>query len=214
MKSYISRLAAAGLGAVLASPAHAQQKITFDEAVTIALRQNVSLLQAKNAAAVQSAEVTQQKLQFLPNLSLNTSTGQSYGRSFSQSEGAIINQTTESVNAGVSSSVTLFDGLRNVSALAAAKANESASEQELARTRQTVVFTVASNFLAAVSQSEQVKVQQGNLAALEAQAAQIHRFVDAGTRPISDQYQQDASVAAARASLVDARNALEKAKVD
>lgn len=223
MKSYVKWLAAAGLAAALASPAHAQQvqqapqvqqRITYDQAVDIALRQNVQLRQAKNAAAVQSAEVTQAKLQFLPNLTLSTSTGQSYGRTFSESEGAIISQTTGSLNAGVSSSVVLFDGLRNVSALAAAKANEGASEQELARARQTVVFTVSSNFLAAVSTTEQVKVQEGNLASLEAQAAQIRRFVEAGTRPISDQYQQDATVAAARAALVDARNALEKAKVD
>ena len=214
MHAYTKWLAAAGLVAALARPAHAQQRITFDQAVDVALRQNVALRQAKNATAMQAAAVTQQKLQFLPNLSLSTSTGQSYGRSFSQSEGTIINQTTESLNAGVSSSVTLFDGLRNVSALAAARANETASEQELTRARQTVVFTVASNFLAAVSTSEQVKVQAGNLASLEAQAAQIRRFVEAGTRPISDQYQQDASVAAARASVVDARNALEKAKVD
>lgn len=214
MKACTKWLAIAGLMATGATSASAQQRITFDEAVDIALRQNVALRQARNANAAQAAEVTQAKLQFLPNLSLSTSTGQSYGRSFSQSEGTIINQTTGSVNAGVSSGVTLFDGLRNVSALAAARANESASAQELARARQTVVFTVASNFLSAVSAAEQVKVQEGNLASLEAQAAQIRRFVDAGTRPVSDQYQQEASVAAARASLVDARNAVEKAKVD
>ena len=214
MKACTKWLAATGLVAAFASSAHAQQKITFDQAVDIALRQNVALRQAKNANAADAAGVTQAKLQFLPSLSLHTSTGQSYGRSFDQSEGSIVDQTTESVSAGVSSSVTLFDGLRNVSALAAARANESASAQDLSRARQTVVFTVASNFLTAVAAAEQVKVQESSLAALGQQAAQIRRFVGAGTRPISDQYQQDASVAAARATLVDARNAVEKAKVD
>jgi outer membrane protein len=214
MKTCTMWLATAALLIGVAAPARAQQTITFDQAVGIALRQNVSLLQARNAASQQSAQVTQQKLQFLPSLSLSTQTGQSYGRSFSQSEGQVIDQTTNTMNAGVTSSVTLFDGLRNVRQLEAAKAGERAGEHDLARTRQTVVFTVASNFLAVVSQHEQVKVQEGNLAALEAQAAQIRRFVEAGTRPVSDQYQQEASVAAARAALVDARNALDGAKVD
>src|SRR3712207_7835697 len=43
--------------------------------------------------------------------------------------------------------------------------SEQASTQDLARTRQTVVFTVASNFLELVAQQEQLRVQQQNLAA-------------------------------------------------
>jgi outer membrane protein len=63
-----------------------------------------------------------------------------------------------------------------------------------------VAFTVASNFLALVQQQEQLRVQRENLAAQEAQEKQIKAFVDAGSRPISDLYQQQATVAAARRS--------------
>ncbi|HYD54601.1 MAG TPA: TolC family protein, partial [Gemmatimonadaceae bacterium] len=69
-------------------------------------------------------------------------------------------------------------------------------------------------FLALVTQQEQLAVQEQALAALVAQEEQIDRFVKAGIRPISDLYQQQASVASARASLVEARRAVELAKVD
>ncbi|HKG95469.1 MAG TPA: TolC family protein, partial [Gemmatimonadaceae bacterium] len=200
--------AGASLGAQSATP------ITFDQAVRIALQQNATVRQAKNENALDAASVTQQKLQFAPSLSLSTSTGQSYGRAFSESDGRIVDQTTQSLNAGVSSSVTLFDGLKNVANLRGAKLTEQASTRELARTKQTVVFTVASNYLALVTQREQLRVQEQNLASLEAEQRQIDLLVKAGKRPISDQYQQQASVAAARATVVDARNALELAKVD
>jgi outer membrane protein len=203
--------ATTSLAAQTAAPT---QTISFDDAIRIALRQNSTLRQANNAAALNSASVKQQRLSFLPDLRFNTSTGQNYGRTFSQDEGRIIDQTTQSLNAGVSSSVTLFNGMTNVANLRSAQLAEDAGERNVKRAEQTVAFTVASNFLALVQQQEQLRVQRENLAAQEAQERQIKAFVDAGSRPISDLYQQQATVAAARTQVVNADRALELAKVD
>ncbi|HTK54306.1 MAG TPA: TolC family protein [Gemmatimonadaceae bacterium] len=199
---------------VATQPAGPTQTITFDEAITIALRQNTTLKQASNVSAVNSATVRQERLSFLPDFRFNTTTGQNYGRTFSQDEGRIIDQTTQSVNAGVSSSVTLFNGMSNIASLRSAKLSEDAGERNVQRAEQTVAFTVASNFLALVQQQEQVGVQQENLTAQEAQEKQIQAYVNAGSRAISDLYQQQATVAAARSQLVNAQRALELAKVD
>ena len=56
--------------------------------------------------------------------------------------------------------VTLFDGLKNVSSLRSAQLDERAGEQDLARAKQTAVFTVASNFLALVSQQVALEVRR------------------------------------------------------
>jgi outer membrane protein len=197
-----------------AAPATAPTTITFDDAVRIALRQNTAVLQAQNSSALDAATVRQQKLQFLPDVRLSTSASQNLGRNFSETEGAIVNQTTQSVSAGISSSVTLFNGLQNVASLKQAQLGEEAGESDLARAKQTAVFTVASNFLALITQQEQLRVQQENLAAQQAQEQQIQKFVDAGSRAISDLYQQQASVASARSAVVEAQRALELAKVD
>jgi outer membrane protein len=190
------------------------QAITFDDAIRIALRQNTTLRQANNASALSSATVRQQKLALLPDLRFTTNTGQNYGRTFSEDEGRIIDQTTQSVNAGMSSSVTLFNGFANIASLKSAQLSEDAGERNVKRAEQTVAFTVASNFLALVQQQEQLRVQRENLTAQEAQERQIKAYVDAGSRPISDLYQQQATVAAARSQVVNADRALELAKVD
>jgi outer membrane protein len=208
-------MAASAAGAQAPTQPNApSQTITFDDAIRIALRQNTTLLQANNSAALTSATVRQQRLSFLPELRFTTNTGQNYGRTFSEDEGRIIDQTTQSVNAGVSSSVTLFNGLTNVASLRSAQLSEDAGERNVKRAEQTVAFTVASNFLALVQQQEQLRVQRENLAAQEAQEKQIKAFVDAGSRPISDLYQQQAAVAAARSQVVNAERAFELAKVD
>jgi outer membrane protein len=212
---YRALFAAFALGvSPLAAQESAPRRITFDDAVGIALKQNVAVRQAQNATALDETAVRQNQLQFLPDLRFNVSGSGNLGRNFNQTEGAIVDQTTGSMSTGISSSVTLWNGGANVANLRAARLGEQASTQDLARTRQTVVFTVASNYLELVAQQEQLRVQQQNLQALEQQEEQIKRFVDAGSRPISDLYQQQASVAAARASLVETQRALELAKVN
>jgi outer membrane protein len=57
-------------------------------------------------------------------------------------------------------------------------------------------------------------VRNETLASEQAQLQQIRAFVDAGRRPIADQYQQQAAVAAAQLAVVQANNAVELAKVD
>jgi len=126
----------------------------------------------------------------------------------------VIDQTTSSMNAGVSSSVTLFDGFANVADLRAAEATRDAGRADLERAKQTAVYTVAGNYVALQARQEELRVRREDLAARQAEEAQIRLFVDAGTRPVSDLYQQQASVAAARAAVVEAERAWELGKVD
>jgi len=207
-------LTAGTLAAASVAGAQTPQRITYDDAVTIALKQSVSVKQAENATQLSDATVKQQQKQFLPNLSLNVSGSNNVGRNFSQSEGTIINQQSQAVSTGLSSSLTLFDGGKNISALRSARAERDASDQDLTRARQSAVFTVASNFVSLTNASEQLKVQQENLTALESQEQQIEAFVKAGTRPVADLYQQQASVANAQLAVAQAERAVELAKVD
>ena len=190
------------------------QRITYDDAVAIALRQNVSVKQAENATQLSGATVSQQQKAFLPSLSLNVTGSNNVGRNFSQSEGTIINQQSQALSTGLSSSLTLFDGGKNISNLRSARADQEASEQDLTRTRQSAVFTVASNFVSLTNANEQLKVQQENLAALQSQEQQIEAFVKAGSRPIADLYQQQALVANAQLAVAQAQRTVDLAKVD
>jgi outer membrane protein len=188
--------------------------ISFSEAVTIALEHNTTLRGARNTAALDAVSVQQARMQFLPDLRLNTNNTEAFGRNFNQNEGQIVNSTTNSVSAGLQSSITLFNGLANVSTLKEAKLTQNASEMDYRRARQTVVFTVASNFLALIQAREQLRVQQENLAAADALEKQIQEYVNAGSKTIADLYQQQAVVAGAKFSVVDAQRTAELAKVD
>ena len=104
--------------------------------------------------------------------------------------------------------------MQNVATLHEAEKNQNAGDLDLTRAKQTTVFTVASNYLSIITAQEQLKVQQENLASLQAQEDQIKKMVDAGARAISDLYTQQASTAAAKLAVVNAQHDLELGKVD
>ena len=181
--------------------------ITLGEAIRIALAQNSSVQFARNATALDSLSVRQFRNQFLPNLSASSQSSQAFGNG---SKG----QNSFSASAGLSSGITLYNGGQNVNSLREAEFNLQASGRDYGRVRQTLVFTVASDFLNLITQQEQQRVQQENLVAQQEELTQLEAFAKARTHPIGDLYQQQAAVAATRLALANARNATELAKVD
>ena len=181
--------------------------ITLQDAIRIALTQNTAVRFARNALALDSLTVRQSRNAFLPNLSASSSSSQAFG-----SGGGGENPFSASV--GLSSGITIYNGGQNRNILRQAQVNAQATGQDLGRTRQTVAFAVASDFLALITQQEQLRVQQENLTAQEQELTQLEQFVKQGTRPIGDLYQEQAAVASTRLALVNARRATEVAKVN
>ncbi|MFO7654191.1 MAG: TolC family protein [Candidatus Krumholzibacteriia bacterium] len=194
---------------VLAAP----RVLTFDEAVQIALDQNLSLLLADNQRDLDAAAVTAARGRFLPDLRLNLSASESFDK-VDDGAGGRDWVSGRSASAGLSSSVTLFDGLGNVADLRTAKFEQVAGELSYLRARQTVVFQVISDYLALIEATEQESVRRENLAAEEEQIERVRALVEEGERPINELFQQEANVAAARVALVEARRNLELSRVD
>ena len=187
--------------------------ITFELALRIALEQNSTLRQADVATRASGVAVDQARGQFYPDLALTSRAAQSYGRNFNEAEGRVIDTSTDTVNLGLSSSVTLFDGFGNTASLREARLSEQASHLDLQRTRETVVFTVASNFLLLLQTQEQLRVRRESLSAESTLEQQITSYVNAGARTIADLYQQQASVASARLAVVEAERTAQLAEV-
>jgi outer membrane protein len=184
----------------------ASRTITLQQAIAIALVENNSIRFARNTTVLDSLNVRQARNQFLPNLSASTSGSQRFLSGSGE-------QNNLGVNAGFSSNVTLFNGGQNTNILRQANQSLQVGGFELARARQTMVFTVATDFLELITQQEQLRVQQENLTAQEEELRQLQQFVNRGTRPIGDLYQQQAAVASTRLALVNAHRAAEIAKV-
>lgn len=189
--------------------AQTTQTITFDDAITIALDQNTDLRRAVTDVQRQDATIRQRQFNFGPDLSLSSSTTRQFGRSFSQEEGQIVNQTTDFFRVSANSSITVFDGFNNIASLRQANRRGEASELNLERTRQDVVFTVMEQFIDLAQSRQEVEVRREEVDVQRQQVEQIQEFVDAGARPTSDLFQAEADLAQAEQQLLQAEREVE-----
>ncbi len=196
-----------GLMLLLAGPALAQQvqRITFEEALRLALRRNPAIQQAANERARSEVGLASARSNFLPDLNLSVNASRDYGRNFVLEEGRLVNQITHYFSSSISTSLNLFNGFRDLNAVAQARFQVAASELNYVRQRETVLFNVISTFLSLIEAREQVRIQEENLAAQRALLEQIEAFVQVGSRPVADLYQQQAQVASAELDLINAR---------
>ncbi|NNF28379.1 MAG: TolC family protein [Gemmatimonadetes bacterium] len=207
-------LATAGVAQQTAQAREAIRTITFDDAVAIALQQSSLIEQAQNQLALSRLDVSDASMRFVPDMRLSLGGDQDFGRTFNLDEGQILDGNNQGMSARLTSSVTLFDGLANFSTLSQARLEESAAALDVERIEQTVVFSVISGYIGMIEAREQVRVGEENLAFQEAREEEVQALVDGGQQPIADLYQQQAQVASAQASLVDARGAAALAEID
>jgi len=179
--------------------------ISFDQAVNIALDQNTSLKRASNEVRRAETNVWAERMDWAPNATLSSGLSRNFGRSFSQEEGGIVDQSTDFFRVDVSGSVSLRGlGVENYASMKNAEWQATSSELSLERTRQDVVFQVMNRYIALVENREILVVQREELEARQQQLRQIEEFVDAGSRPVSALYEQQAAVAEAESNVLAA----------
>ncbi|MFA6542089.1 MAG: TolC family protein, partial [Bacteroidota bacterium] len=105
----------------------AQEKLTMQQAITIALEKNIDVIRSRNTSQIQSANVTTAVGNFLPSLSASASWNRN-GTSFDPTSFIPSGVTANgSVGARLNADVTLFDGFRNTSSLSRANASAEAA---------------------------------------------------------------------------------------
>ncbi len=200
--------------AFMSSAAAAQdvQQITFNDAVRIALDNNVQLRRAANTVRAQENLVRSSRAAFLPSLNLSSGSSRYYGLNFDQITGDLVTVSSDRVSLSAFSSITLFQGFREFAALAQARMDLAASDLTHERQRQTVVFLVMTQFLDLMQSREEIAIQEENLAAQQQLLTQVEEFVRVGTRPMADLYQQQAQTANAELLLLGAERSVRLAE--
>lgn len=200
------RISAAALVLFLASmPARAQQRISIEDAINIALNENINLKKAENQVELSGRAVRSEIGSFLPDLRASVNASRNWGLAFDQTSGTLVREGSDGFSVGLNSSVNLFDGFSKISGLRGAQYALRSDELSRERAEQTVFFNVIQAYLQVLLQQEQVAIFEENLEAQRQQLRRIEEFVRLGARSIADQYQQEVTTANAELNLLDAR---------
>ncbi|MBI4428996.1 MAG: TolC family protein [Ignavibacteriales bacterium] len=198
------------------------KKLSLDDAIKIALEQNVSVRQAQNNMESAQSGVLTAYGSYLPTLSASggwTRT-QSERPASTQIIGGIpfsvgaLSSTVNNFSTGLSVGYTVFDGFSREANFNRAVSTAISSEQTAARTRQLIVFSVQSSYLNVLRNEQLVKVSEENLKRDLRQLDRITESNRVGALSLADVYRQQSIVANDELSLISAQNNYDKAVAD
>ncbi|MEK6478013.1 TolC family protein [Catalinimonas sp. 4WD22] len=187
--------------------------LTYEEAVNIALRENIQIKQQENILETSRAERAQAYANLAPSLSFGVTGQRIYGRQFDNTSGGFTDEQVNRLNGGLSSSITLFNGFTIINTI---KQRQHAAESQLYQinqTKQDVVFDVSQQYLQVLLNQELLRIAKANLEQQNELAESIKTFVEAGTRNIADQYNQEAEAKRAALTVVESENQLKISRV-
>lgn len=185
-----------------------QMSITVEDAVRIALDNNYQLKQAKNNLDLAETEVMSAYADFLPSINASFNGNQRVGQQFDPSSFTFGDLTIYSMSGGLSSSVPIFNGFRNINNLRRSETQRSFQGEQLDRLRQNIIFTTASRFLQVVLNQELLEISRQNLSVSMQQLQRIEAQVEVGARPTVDLLNQASVVANDELAVVQRENAL------
>ena len=199
----------------------AQEELTLQKAIQIALHKNSSLQKNENNISSFESNVQTAYGNFLPTLGVGASWD--WTRSDVSGFGTVvvggvqvpsIATTSQSRNYqwNVNTNWTLFDGLSNFANLSKSKNDLESAEFSLQRLKQDIVFQTTSLYYDVVNKQEQVKVNEDNLKWNKKNLETIKERNKLGAATLADVYQQQVATGNAELELVRTRNSMEVAK--
>jgi outer membrane protein len=186
--------------------------LTFEEAIQIAIRNNILLNQQRNNLELSLAQKQAAIASIGPNVSLNGTAVRNNGHSFNQQRGEVVNGIRDNVFGSIDASINLFNGLSTFNNIRQTSAALDAQSYFVKRTQQDVMNTVSNQYLRVLLDIELLKIARENHEAQVKLLEQIQEQHRLGARSPVDEYNQDALTKGAEYQVVLAEIVLDNDK--
>ena len=182
------------------------KKWTLEECVTYAVDHNLSIEQFELDLENVKINESDAKGNFLPNLNGTSSFSSNTGFSINPTNNLPTNSTANNASFGVSTSVNIFNGLRNIHQLNRAKLNAIATQYRLDDLKDDIRLGVANSYLQVLSSKESLKVFKAQYAVTEQDLKRTKELVDSGVSPKGDLLEIEATAANQEQQIVNAES--------
>ena len=184
------------------------KKWTLKECVEIALENNLRIKRSIYNVESFKASLMQAKGSFLPTLNASGSYQKNYGRALNPVSNLYVNKNSDAINPSLSSSWTLFNGLRIQNTFKQAQRDVLASNHDLQKAKNDVILNVVTLYTNAIFNQELFENAKYQLNSSQQQLERIQKQVAAGALSISNQLNQEAQVATNELTSINQENAL------
>lgn len=191
----------------------AQDKVwTLEECVNYALENNITIKQTELDTDFADQELVIAKGNFLPNLNSFATQDWNFG-SFIGQDGNRVSRDSRGNSFGLSTGVTLFNGLRNISVYKQAQLGIESSILQLNILKDNISVNVVNQYLNILLNKENLKVALEQVEITKKQEIQVTELVDSGVRPRADLFEIQAQLASDNERLTNVENSLDLAKL-
>lgn len=192
----------------------AQQKPwSLEQCIDTALANNRNVKQKKLNHKSSEISYKQSKLDLLPNLNGSVSQSFSFGRSPS-SDGTFQNVNSSNSTFGLSSGITLYDGLRMKYKIDARFTEMKATQADLEQMKRDIAMSVSTAYLQVLLNKELAQVASDQLILTESKIEQRKALVLAGKMAEGEMYELLAQEAKEQQSALQAKNNLSQTLLD
>jgi outer membrane protein len=197
----------------LASVVSAQQQLTLEQCIAIALENNRNVKQQELNKQNREIAYNQARADLLPNL--NASAGQNFvfGRSIGL-DNTYQNTNSSQTSFSLGSDITLFDGLRMKHNIDARRADVNASQADLDKIRDDIVISVSTAFLQVLLNKELLQISEDQIELTNANIAQRSELIKNGKMAEGEIYELEAQKAKEELNRVQAESNLKLALLD
>jgi Outer membrane protein len=197
----------------LASVVSAQQQLTLEQCIAIALENNRNVKQQELNKQNREIAYNQARADLLPNL--NASAGQNFvfGRSIGL-DNTYQNANSSQTSFSLGSDITLFDGLRMKHNIDARRADVRASQADLDKIREDIIMSVSTAFLQVLLNKELVQISEDQIELTNANIIQRNELIKSGKMAEGEIYELEAQKAKEELNRVQAESNLKLALLD
>jgi len=181
---------------------------TLKQCIDYAMANNLDI--KRSTYNVESGELDkkQSKYAMVPTLNAGAGYGLNWGRSLNPVTYDFTTQQLNSLNPFVSSSVTLFNGLRIQNTIKQFDKSYEAAKKDLEKTQNDVRLNIVLLYINVIFNKEQLNNARFLMASTQVQLERVRKQVEAGALPRSEALNLDAQLATNDVNVINQENAL------
>lgn len=183
-----------------------QKKWTLEECIAYAEENNITIAQYE--LDLESVKIDESDAfgNFLPDLNAQLSTSANTGLSFDPTTQEAVTSTILTGSGNVTSTLNIFNGMRNINRLRRARMNALATQYGLDDLKDDIRLSVASAYLSIISNKEILITQKAQYAVTEQDFKRTTELVEAGVLPKGDLLEIEATIAGQEQLIVNTEN--------
>ena len=191
---------------VLHCALHGQTRLTLDQCIDYALKNNLSIRQSEMNAQISKNNSRQVKAGSLPALNGGAAHTYNFGKTIDRFTNTFADQMVLSQNLFLSTNLTIWSGLTQLNNIRQSEYNYLAAVENVNQQKNDLSLNVATAFLQVVYAEQLKNIQKNQKEISEQQLEQTKKLAEAGTIAIGNIYDVEAQLASDQFNYTSAEN--------